>query len=81
MADKIKQWIPFTDNIVMLAMTGVHKLGMPQTIRPVSTDISVLKTLETMVMKIGITTTISTQIWETMTDTITTSFKSFGDWV
>lgn len=65
----------------MLVMTGVHKLEITQTIKPANTDISVLKTLETTVMKTGTTTMISTQTWETMTDTTTTSTKSFGDWV
>lgn len=60
----------------MLVMTGVHKLEIMQTIKLVNTDISVLKTLETTVMRTGIIMTISTQTWEIATDT-----KSFGDWV
>jgi hypothetical protein len=81
MGDQIKHEIPFTDNTVMLVMIDALRQEMLRTIKVASTGISVLKTLETTVMKTGITMMISTQTWEMVTDTITTITKSFGDWV
>jgi hypothetical protein len=65
----------------MLVMIDALRQEMLRTIKVASTGISVLKTLETTVMKTGITMMISTQTWEMVTDTITTITKSFGDWV
>jgi len=61
MEDQIKLWIPFTDNTVMLVMIDVLMQEMLQTIKLVSTDISVLKELKTAMTMTGIITMIFTQ--------------------
>jgi hypothetical protein len=60
----------------MLVMIDALRQEMLRTIKVASTGISVLKTLETTVMKTGIMMTISIQTWVTTTIT-----NSCGDWV